>query len=483
MDAQTMQKLQQLLGGQSGGGGNLQSLGLGGNMSPQPPQAPGRVGAPPPQMIQPPKINFSTAGAGAQMPAPAPPPPPTNMGMQSDPGLMSKLDPKGASVYSAIQGVSQMLGQWQQKKEQKSQAEAANIAQNLMKAVESGDKDEVAAILNDPKSTKVLNKVYKGWLTPAPQEKPQDPEVQAFTQGIVKYMESTGPKIGSAGTATSGGGYPITNAGGPPMTQGQQPQPQQQPQQQQQGGMPRQMGGYMLPQSLPPDLMKAATQNAELQRAKQDPGSLLGNNQLSSEQIKQAQMYAAQLDVSPKELAMLDASQQRELIKAYAKVATMEMQQKSMTDRALGVAQVGATSREKVAGISSASRKEVAKITGTFKIAAADIVAKAAKDRAAGKNNPDEISRKILDAQLKSMTAMKDNANTQYEQAMKNDNPTAATQFKQQMDSLDSQIGNINQQMDDLKAVGDMSKFNDIIKFLASDEAEPDPDASESDDK
>jgi len=444
-----------------------------------------QVGGPPPQMMTPPKINFSAQGAGAAMPAPAPPPMPSFAAHPESQAMMSKLDPKGAAAYSAIQGVSQVLGQWQQKREAKQQAEAANIAQNLVTAIQNGDQGEVSAILNDPKATKVLNKVYKGWLTPAPQQKPQDPEVQAFTQGVAKAASS--PQI-TGGQATSGGGYPITNAGSPQMTQQAPPQQQQTQQQQQQQapqeGMPRQMGGYMLPQSLPQDLLARAQANAQLSAARQDPGRLLGGDQLTSQEVRQTQIYASGLGVSPKELAVLEAGNQRELVKAYARMVTENIKSQGVLASAErrakateGAAETSAGARVKAAGISASARVKAQEIAAKARVDSANIL----KD-AKGKS-PDQITEKILDLQKKSAESDLRTLEGKYSDLLKAGKEDAATDIQGRIESRQNEIKDLDRQLDDLKAVGDASSLSQMINQLISgaDDTEGDSDASTDD--
>lgn len=220
-----------------------------------------------PQQPAPPAYN--TGGTQGSLPAPTPRP---AQAMYSPPSggeiLASKLQPKGAAAYSGIQGVAEVLDKWNQRKEGKMQAEAANIAKNLMTALESNDQTTVHEILNDPHSTKVLNKVYKGWLVKDQEakkqkesqgkQKPADPTLQGFEKGMSEFLQKK-------------------QGGQQPPTQGQQPSPQQgqQPQGQQPQGMPKSVGGYLIPQAGPTQLDTRAKENANIQANKDQPGRMV----------------------------------------------------------------------------------------------------------------------------------------------------------------------------------------------------------------
>jgi hypothetical protein len=221
---------------------------------------------------------------------------------QNDPTTAGKLDPKAAALYSGIQGVSQVLNQWNERKDAKEAAEAANIAQNLMVAMENNDVATVHEILNDKHSTKVLQKVYKGWLTKAQDaqkqmdaqgkaQKPPDPAVSGFEQGIQQHNEQK-------------------------QQQGQQgSQPQQ---------MPRSEGGFLLPQAGPTQQIQQLQQQEALRRQKADPG--LGQpTQLSSGEQRTAELAKAGLAETPATLAEHE-KYHSQIIKAAADV------QKSMND-------------------------------------------------------------------------------------------------------------------------------------------------------
>lgn len=162
---------------------------------------------------------------------------------------------KGMEGSGPIGALIGLVSQHFAKKDQKEHGEAANIATNLMQAYESKDTAKVYEILHDPKSTKVLNKIYKGWLTKAeemnkPGEEP-DPTVSGFEAGLQKYMKGKGP------------------------------QPE----------MPKQMGGYMLPQAGPAEQTAGIKTSAENQAAKQDPARTM-HSRLNSEEMRSGELGA-----------------------------------------------------------------------------------------------------------------------------------------------------------------------------------------------
>ena len=100
-----------------------------------------------------------------------------------------RLTPQNQGVYDAVQGFSGFLQKWVQKKEQAQSSEAANAAQALMQAIESGDYMSADHIFHE--NEKLFNKVYKGWMQKAKesqkQEKP-DPDVQGVESGLQQHL-------------------------------------------------------------------------------------------------------------------------------------------------------------------------------------------------------------------------------------------------------------------------------------------------------
>ena len=201
--------------------------------TPQTQAQPGVGGAPP-------GVKYDPSGAGASMPPPI------------------------AQPHEAVQSIAGLLMNWNNRKKKGEEAEAANIAQNLIQALRNNDKDTVNDILNNDHSKKILNKVYKGWLTKMEEaQKPgkePDPTVSGFEAGIQK--------------ATQGQQQPR-----PPQGQPQGPPP------------PGTAGGYRLPQPSQAEKLGAAETSAKVQTFQQDP-NLMKPTQLTSEELRETQLGA-----------------------------------------------------------------------------------------------------------------------------------------------------------------------------------------------
>jgi hypothetical protein len=144
--------------------------------------------------------------------------------------LVRQLDPKGAAVFSGVQGVSQYIQNTIQRNDQKKQAEAQNAAQALMAALESakttGDYTPAQHIFENNEA--LFNKVYKGWMQKseeankakekAGKEKKPDPEITGFEKGLADYMgkgaakQPGQPQPPSSLTGKSGAKYYIPQA-------------------------------------------------------------------------------------------------------------------------------------------------------------------------------------------------------------------------------------------------------------------------------
>src|SRR5271163_2345547 len=226
-----------------------QSQGQGGGQ-PQPQQAP------PPQQQQPqpqggPQVKYDDSGAGAQMTSPVPQP------------------------HEAFHGIMSLLTGWHERKQQKQDAEGANIAQNLMDAVAKNDVARIHDIINDPKSTKILDKVYKGWLERSKEsmmepEKPE-PGVKGFEHGVMAAIQK--------------------------MRGGQGQKKPQQPQ-----------GKIDLPQPTMQARNVAAGQSAQNQAVRQDPNLALPS-QLNSGEQRQAELGKAGLAPTPQSKAIMARAQ------------------------------------------------------------------------------------------------------------------------------------------------------------------------------
>lgn len=229
---------------------------------------PGQTGqAPTPSA--PPQYNLGGGAPAGQFPQPTATPP--KQGYTPPQGgniLQQKLDPQGAAVYSAVQGVSQLLQQFEQRKDSKEHAEAENIAKNLMAAMDATNSSDPKAyasavatihdILNDKHSTKVLNKVYKGWLQKSQEAQkpgePPDPAIAGFEKGLQNFVAG----------------------------KGQRPQ------------MPPTMGGYRMPQAGPAQALQSMAQRSEMGAAQQDPARQL-QTQMTSGEDREYQLERAGL--------------------------------------------------------------------------------------------------------------------------------------------------------------------------------------------
>jgi len=279
MDPQAMQKLIQIL--QSRGGPAQQ---MAQPAAPPTQQTPERIGQTP-NVMTPPNIVWDPKTAIGNMPPPAAQQQTGAPRYQPDAGMsqamMAHLDPKGAATFSAIQGIGQFLGQVSEKRQKNQAAEAANLAQSLMTAIDSKDISGMTAIMGDPKKMKLIDKVYKGWIQKAeeasqPQEpqKPEDPDVAGFNKGIADHAAS---KV----------------QGGAP----QQGQPPQQPplQRNDAQGTPRSIGGYLVPHAGPGQQMKNITDSSQVQYAKAHPESAI-EGPMTPQRVQQEEILAAKMD-------------------------------------------------------------------------------------------------------------------------------------------------------------------------------------------
>jgi hypothetical protein len=177
--------------------------------------------------------------------------------------FMSQLTPQAAGLFQGLQGLQQVIQTNQARKDQKDAAEAGNVAQNLMQSLDvinnSSDQQAranamqtVDMILKNKESSKVLNKVFKGWLQKADEQKrkknaPPDPITAGFENSLQQYFA------------------------------GKQAQPPQ---------MPSQLSGYRLPSAGPAQQMQNIAAQEEAKRAAADPKTML-KSQLSSAQMKE----------------------------------------------------------------------------------------------------------------------------------------------------------------------------------------------------
>lgn len=252
---------------------------LGGGGSTGPGMTPGVVGqqvgptAPPAMAGQPtpsPMAMNRGTGPGSGMPLPVaavPGRPGYQGGTGTEGQFMSQLTPQAAGLFQGIQGFQKVMADRQQREDQKDSAEAANVAQNFMKALDTAQNspDErtraeamqtVDMILSNKEYSKVLNKVYKGWLQKADQQKKAkskepDPETAGFEKGLQDYFAGKGAL------------------------------PQ----------MPNQLQGYRLPSAGPAQQIGNIQKQVEAARAAQDPLTQL-QSQLTSGEMRETELGA-----------------------------------------------------------------------------------------------------------------------------------------------------------------------------------------------
>lgn len=246
---------------------------------------PGQLGGQPPRQAQ------------AQAPPATPPP---NTGTAGQPGVGGavpggggqppvKYDPSGAGAsmpppvaqpHEAVQGIASLLMNYHKRKKGGEEAEAANIANNLIQAMRNNDKETINDIMNNDHSKKILNKVYKGWLTKSQEaQKPgkeQDPTVSGFEAGIQK------------------------------ATSGQQQQPQKPPQ----GQPPGSVGGYRMPQPTQEAQLGSAKTSAEVQASQQDPSRLLSGGATAKTEASLAESHA-KIEEAASKVKVAQASAQK----------------------------------------------------------------------------------------------------------------------------------------------------------------------------
>jgi hypothetical protein len=375
------------------------------------------------QLLPPAHVTYDPSHATGTMTSPiAQPIMPTYAPPPGGEMLSSKLTPSGSAAYAGVQGVAQFLSQWQQKREMKQQGEAANIAQNLMQAIQNGDTATAHEIMNDPKATKILNKVYKGWLTPAKQEKkkekPPDPELQGFEQGLQKQLQQY-----EAGKT------------------------------QQQPPMPRQMGGYLTPSAAPAQMMQEAVRNIQEQQLKQHPEYALS---ISPREQVELQEKMAQMGFT--------ANLEKTLASGYMTALRMAEEQQTIFDREMAVQKARGETQKEIEDQREQNRLQIEKLRGQFRKDLAGQILGAKKGSSAH-----DVTFQALNSLLHNATTRKDSLQSSYTQLMKS-NPDAAQTLKTQIDAEQKYIDNLNQQMQDLS---DKSTIDKALEYLLLGGQEP----------
>jgi hypothetical protein len=181
--------------------------------------------------------------------------------------------------------------------------------QSIEGAKNTGDWTPTYNILHT--NEKLFNKVYKGWLQKneaqqkekQSKEKPPDPDVQGFEQGVQQYMQKKQSQPQGAQ---------------PPQGAGQKP-PQGPPAP---GSAPTSVGGYQLPEAAPQQQLQQQAVSAEQQAQRQDPRRSL-QGQLSSDEQRQAELSKTGQIITPEQQMKYDterAKSQAEIAKTYSEV-------------------------------------------------------------------------------------------------------------------------------------------------------------------
>jgi hypothetical protein len=217
-----------------------------------------------------------------------------------------------------VAGLLQLLSSWHNTRQKGEQSEAANAAAALMQSIEgakqSGDWTPTYNILHT--NEKLFNKVYKGWLQQneaqqkekQTKQKPPDPDVQGFEQGVKQYLS----KKQAQPNGSPPQGAPPPQGAGPGAPQGPPPP----------GSAPSSIGGYQLPAAGPQQQLQQQAVSAERQAQRQDPGRSL-QGQLSSDEQRQVELTKTGMATTPETQARLETEQAKlkaEIQKSYSEV-------------------------------------------------------------------------------------------------------------------------------------------------------------------
>lgn len=292
-----------------------------------------------PTPAPPPPLPFQSSGARAPVsPAsprgPSPPPPMPGGGSPTEFGSM-----KGAqqnTVQQTISNITQAISQAVEKKKAKQTKEAENYTIQLNQALENGDKDMVDTMLSDPKIVKTIEKGLDYHFTKMQGGEPAPPEASGVKAAIQKIM-------------------------------GKQQQPQ--------APLPKpgQPGGVMLPKPGPEQQLQNAVANARLKAAQDDPNflrQLATGTTLSSDEQRQAELVAKNLQIAPADVARFSAMENQQIMKVYGQMAVESMK----AETAMARTQVSASSRETTAAIGAQGKVDSAKIMAAARRYAADTV-------------------------------------------------------------------------------------------------------------
>lgn len=415
--ADIIKGLIQGMGNQGGGGGKgspLISPGMIGQVPQMPgvPQVAGAGGGGMPQMQMP-------GGQPPRMAAPMGSPSQNTSGSSMPPGnplFQSGFEyntPKGrdgAVVASAIQGVTQFLGQAKQKKEAKTKAQAEGYMSQIHAAQQSGDQDALNLLLTDPKVVSTLEKGLDFLMPKVPGEAPP-PEAH----GIKKFLDKlTGKQQGG------------TNPNGPRLPQPNTP-----------GGViqPR------APQSQSNEqAMKDIISKAGLQAFQQDPNLAKQagtGSALSGQEQRQAELYKNGLAISPEAQAKMSV-EDKKLEQQW------QMFQKENQTEMKKIA-----SQESIAAARDKTELTAARISAGPAYARAKVAQDSAKAlieyrKKVNAGNQGAANKVALDAWTKEEKDLRDQAIK-----WKEKNPAVAEKFLKDADSKKDQINDLSKRMTD----------------------------------
>lgn len=220
-----------------------------------------------------PQTKMDPRASVGSLPSPIPTPErgPMYNRTSGDDIFQSSLQPRQQAVFNGVQGISQVMGNFFQKRDKEQHTEAANAAQNLMQAIESGDYSAANDIIHQNEG--LFNKVYKGWLQKNKEKGQQDKgkqsaDLQGFESGLSDYFAGKNPQ-----------------APQPPTTL---------------GASAKNPGGYYLPKATPQQMLGKQQASGEAQATQQDPNRAL-QSQLMSPEIRAAQLSKAGFITTPED--------------------------------------------------------------------------------------------------------------------------------------------------------------------------------------
>ena len=381
-------------------------------------------------LLLPPSVTLDPSQVRAQFPIPVSVPP--SQPYQESPAgarLQQQLTPTGSAVYAGIQGLSKFLNEWQQRREAKERAEAANLAQNLMDAYWRNQQNRALAIVDDKRNQKILKKVFPGWLTPVKQQKqqkPPDAHVQGFQEGVQQSA------AGAQGQA--------------------------------QAQAPATIGPYYAPQALPKEVLEQLQAQAELQAAQQDPSRLLP---ISEREALEVETKLAELG--------MDAAQQKEVFRGSWEVLRAGILANAALDRALKVENLRAEHQKDLEEVRQKNRKEIKNLEFNYDKELNRLIAES--------KSPRDLSIRILTSQIGNLRSIRNNLISAWSKLVAGGkgNTDEAKALEMQIDAVDRAMEERNMKLDDIRA-GGPSGYGSYWKYLGVNES-PEEEEEESEDE